>query len=62
MKVFLPYLTYDTVFDNARIVEELGEKPAPFSDYAYGLYHFATETRFRYPYLPWPDDAVAGAA
>ena len=26
-KVFMPYVTYDTVFDNTRAVEELGEAP-----------------------------------
>jgi thioester reductase-like protein len=57
MKVFLPYLVFDTVFDNRRIVAELGEKPAPFSDYAHGLLRFAVDGKFTYPYAPWPDDA-----
>ena len=31
MKVFLPYLTWNTVFDNTRVTTELGRKPVPFS-------------------------------
>jgi nucleoside-diphosphate-sugar epimerase len=53
-KVFLPYLTFDTVFDNTRIVEALGEAPVPFTEYAPGLLRFAIEGRFTYPYLPYP--------
>lgn len=59
MKVFLPYLIYDTVFDNRRIVSELGYKPAPFSDYANDLLRFAVDGKFTYPYEPWPADADA---
>lgn len=55
LKVFLPYLTYNTVFDNQRIVEHLGDKPAPFSDYCYGLFRFARDGDFTYPYKPWPE-------
>ncbi len=29
LKVFLPYLLWNTVFDNTRVVEELGRHPAP---------------------------------
>ncbi|MCB9506950.1 MAG: SDR family oxidoreductase [Myxococcales bacterium] len=54
-KVFLPYLTYDTVFDNSRVVEAMGEAPAPFSSYAYPLFRFASETGFKYPHRPWPE-------
>jgi len=57
MQVFWPYIVYDTVFDNRNIVEELGYEPAPFSEYADGLFRFATGTKFKYPYLSWPDDA-----
>lgn len=52
LKVFLPYLTFNTVFDNRRVVEELGHSPVPFSDYAYSLYNFVTENEFKYPYQP----------
>jgi thioester reductase-like protein len=54
MKVFWPYLTFNTVFDNARIVEEMGETPAPFTDYAYPLLRFAMDGDFQYHHLPWP--------
>jgi nucleoside-diphosphate-sugar epimerase len=59
LKVFLPYLVWNTVFDNSRIVAELGRKPAPFSQYAYGLLRFSRETHFHYPYRDWPADAAA---
>jgi thioester reductase-like protein len=55
MKVFLPYLTYDTVFDNTRIQKVLGGAPVPFTDYCFGLFKFATEGNFKYPYQPWPE-------
>jgi thioester reductase-like protein len=55
LKVFWPYLVWNTVFDNSRVVEELGgEKPAKFSGYAYPLLKFSREHRFRYPARPWP--------
>ena len=57
MKVFLPYLTNNTVFGNSHIVEELGEKPRPFGEYAYDLLRFAVDGKFKYPYKPWPQDA-----
>ncbi len=57
LKVFLPYLTFDTVFDNRRVVDALGESPAPFDRYAYGLYRFAIGHNFSYPYQPWPGGA-----
>ncbi len=31
MKVFMPYLVWNTVFDNTRVTRELGKKPVPFS-------------------------------
>jgi thioester reductase-like protein len=58
MKVFLPYLAYDTVFDNTRIQRVLGAAPTPFTDYCFGLFKFATEGRFKYPYKPWPEDVA----
>jgi len=62
MKVFLPYLTFNTVFDNSNIVEELGEKPRPFNEYAYPLLEFATNGGFEYPYVEWPADGDAKTA
>lgn len=62
MKVFMPYLTFNTVFDNTRIVSELGRKPIPFSQYSYPLLKFSRETNFAYPYQPWPVKAGGSAA
>ena len=59
MKVFWPYITFDTVFDNTRVTSEL-ELPAPsFTDYGAALFEFATRNRFSYPYLPFPDQREA---
>jgi thioester reductase-like protein len=61
LKVFLPYLVWNTVFDNTRVVTELGRAPAPFSQYSYPLLKFSKENHFTYPYREWPE-AVGGAA
>ncbi len=37
LKVFWPYLVWNTVFDNARVVAEMGRAPAPFSSYCFPL-------------------------
>ena len=55
LKVFWPYLDWNTVFDNSRVVAELGEAPAKFSTYAYPLLKFSRENKFRYPAKPWPE-------
>ena len=57
LKVFWPYLDWNTVFDNARVVAELGETPAKFSTYAHPLLKFSRENKFRYPAKPWPSGA-----
>jgi len=54
MKVFMPYLVWNTVFDNTRVTTELGRKPAPFSQYSFPLLKFSRENNFEYPYKPWP--------
>jgi thioester reductase-like protein len=55
LKVFWPYLVWNTIFDNSRVVEELaGEAPAKFSSYAQPLLKFSRENKFRYPAKPWP--------
>jgi thioester reductase-like protein len=54
LKVFWPYLDWNTVFDNSRVVTELGEAPAKFTTYAYPLLKFSRENKFRYPAKPWP--------
>jgi len=50
LRVFLPYITNDTVFDNGRIIAELGRAPTPFTTYAPALLRYAKEHDFRYPY------------
>ncbi|TVQ97068.1 MAG: NAD-dependent epimerase/dehydratase family protein [Deltaproteobacteria bacterium] len=55
MKVFLPYLTNDTVYDNGNVVRTLGRTPTPFSRYAFGLLRFAEQGNFTYPYRDWPE-------
>jgi thioester reductase-like protein len=57
MKVFMPYLVWNTVFDNTRVTSELGIKPVPFSQYSFPLLKFSRENDFQYKYQPWP---VAG--
>ena len=60
LKVFWPYLVWNTVFDNSRVVAELGgEAPAKFSTYAYPLLRFSRANRFRYPAKPWPSEGSA---
>ena len=54
LKVFLPYLVWNTVFDNRRVVEEMGRRPAPFSEYCYPLLRFSRENNFEYKYRDWP--------
>ncbi len=54
LKVFMPYLTWNTVFDNTRVTSELGRKPAMFSQYSFPLLKFSRDTKFRYPYQEWP--------
>jgi len=61
LKVFWPYLVWNTVFDNSRVVEELaGEAPAKFSSYAQPLLKFSRENKFRYPAKPWPLQNATG--
>jgi len=62
MKVFMPYLTFNTVFDNTRVSSELGRKPVPFSQYSFPLLQFSRQTNFAYPYQPWPVKAGGSAA
>jgi thioester reductase-like protein len=54
MKVFMPYLVWNTVFDNTRVTSELGRKPVPFSQYSFPLLKFSRENNFEYRYQPWP--------
>lgn len=59
LKVFWPYLDWNTVFDNSRVVQEMGEAPAKFSTYAYPLLQFSRANKFKYPAKPWPETSVA---
>jgi thioester reductase-like protein len=54
LKVFIPYLVWNTVFDNTRVVTETGHTPVPFSTYCYRLLRFAKESNFTYKYQEWP--------
>jgi thioester reductase-like protein len=54
MKVFWPYLVWNTVFDNTRVIAEIGRAPAKFSEYSAPLLRFSREHRFSFPYDPWP--------
>jgi thioester reductase-like protein len=62
MKVFMPYLVWNTVFDNTRATTELGCQPAPFSQYSYPLLKFSRESNFTYPYRDWPAQVGGSAA
>ena len=62
MKVFMPYLTFNTVFDNTRVTSELGRKPVPFSQYSYPLLKFSREINFTFPYQEWPAKVGGSAA
>jgi thioester reductase-like protein len=62
MKVFMPYLVWNTVFDNNRAVAELSRGPVPFSQYSYPLLKFSKENNFTYHYQGWPEKMVGGSA
>lgn len=62
MKVFMPYLTWNTVFDNTRVVTEMGRKPVPFSQYSFPLLRFSRENKFEYPYQDWPTTTKVGGS
>jgi thioester reductase-like protein len=54
LKVFFPYLVWNTVFDNTRVAAELGRRPRPFSEYSLPLLQFSRENHFSYRYQDWP--------
>jgi len=62
MKVFMPYLVWNTVFDNTRVTSELGRKPVLFSKYSYPLLKFSREGHFIYRYQDWPAKVGGSAA
>jgi thioester reductase-like protein len=59
LKVFWPYLTWNTVFDNSRVVAEMNEAPARFTGYGHALLKFSRENHFKFPAKPWPEGARA---
>jgi thioester reductase-like protein len=59
LKVFMPYLVWDTIFDNSRVVAEMGRAPEPFSKYCYPLLRFSRDCHFSYPYRGWPADGAS---
>ena len=61
MKVFMPYLLWNTVFDNTRVTTELNRKPVPFSQYSFPLLKFSSENNFSYKFQEWPA-AMGGSA
>jgi thioester reductase-like protein len=62
LKVFWPYLDWNTVFDNSRVVEEMGEAPAKFSAYAYPLLKWSRANHFKYPAKGWPEQGIRAEA
>jgi hypothetical protein len=62
MKVFMPHLLWNTVFDNTRVTTEFGRKPVPFSQYSFPLLKFSREGKFTYRYQDWPAQAGGTAA
>lgn len=62
LKVFLPYLVWNTVFDNTRVVDEMGAKPAPFSHYCFPLLSFSRQNNFSYKYRDLPKGRLGETA
>ncbi len=58
LKVFWPYVTFDTVFNNQRVIQETNLAPTSFTSYGRALYQFATKQGFKYPYAPLPERRV----
>jgi len=48
IRVYLPYVTYDTVFDNSRIVNELNISPASFLKYGKELFDWARKNGYQF--------------
>lgn len=56
LKVFWPYITFNTVFDNSRIVSAVGAPPR-CTEYMSPVLEFGIRHNFTYPYKPWPMEA-----
>lgn len=54
LDVFWPYVTFDTVFDNQRVVADTGLVPASFPTYCGPLYTWAKQQRMVFPEVPLP--------
>ena len=59
LDVFLPYVVWDTVFENSRVVAEAAGPPAAFPSYCVPLLRFARRHHFRYPFEAFPAGATA---
>ncbi|MBX3250292.1 MAG: SDR family oxidoreductase [Myxococcales bacterium] len=54
-KVFLPYITFDTVFVNERASEAIGRKPVSFLEYGPAFAEWCREQKYRFDYAPLPE-------
>jgi len=54
-KVFLPYITFDTVFRNERAVAEIGKSPVSFLEYGPAFAVWARDQGYEFPYAPFPE-------
>jgi thioester reductase-like protein len=54
MDVFWPYLEWDVVFRNERVVSETGLAPTSFLRHCAGLHRYCVEGGFRYPFRALP--------
>ena len=52
ISVFLPYIAWDTVFDNTRAVTEVGVAPVPFDRYCGPLYTWSKQNKFEWNAKP----------
>jgi thioester reductase-like protein len=57
-KVFLPYITFDTVFENDRACEAIGKKPVSFLEYGPAFAEWCREQKYEFPYVALPEKPV----
>ena len=62
MKVFMPYLVWNTVFDNTRVTTELDASRCRSRSTVFRLLKFSRESNFSYHYQEWPAAAGGSAA
>ncbi|HJK90390.1 MAG TPA: SDR family oxidoreductase, partial [Polyangiaceae bacterium LLY-WYZ-15_(1-7)] len=60
-KVFLPYITFDTIFLSERAAAEIGEAPTSFLEYGPAFAEWCREQEYRFPYAPLPPKPTAVA-